>query len=138
MKIDGKPVVDAKRPLLLSISPLDVKRGKTKKPEACAAALALRREAHCKTARVHLGRTYVETPKAWVRYQTPRSVRTEIISFDRGASFAPGDYTFSPLAPTQLLGQRRGSKKSDNNKSHKTRPRHHVAGVREIAHRGTR
>lgn len=92
MHIRGKPVVDATLPLEIHITPEDVKSGRTKDPSRCAAARAICREMHAPAARVHVGRTYIEKPDVWIRYDTPRSLRTEVITFDRGGKFEPGPH----------------------------------------------
>ena len=63
-------------------------------------------------ARVHTGRTYVKINEEWMRYNTPVSLQKEIVAFDRGGSFEPGEYELRPLPVTQIkrLGQRQGSK----------------------------
>ena len=109
MRIAGKKVVDATKPLRITISKRDASLGKTKDPGACAAARAIIRTlADVKGARVHLGRTYVEYPDKWVRYKTPNALKTEIVSFDRGAraEYAEGSYTLYAPAPTDRLGNR--------------------------------
>lgn len=100
MEIAGKKVVDATKPLKIVITKRDVQNGDTKDPGACAAARAIMRQERCTKARVHLGRTYLMKEDKWVRYQTPKAIRTEIVAFDRGATFAPGEYTLTPVAPS--------------------------------------
>lgn len=93
MEINGKRVVDATKPISIHITARDTTEGANKDPAACAAARAVKRDApECISARVHIGRVYVETPKKWIRYDTPDALRTEIIAFDRGGSFEPGEY----------------------------------------------
>jgi hypothetical protein len=97
MKIATKKrVVDATEPLTVRITSADVRSGAKKSPSTCAAAKALCRTAHVDAAQVYVGRTYVLQGKTWTRYRTPRSLRTEIIAFDRGGAFAPGEYTLMP------------------------------------------
>ncbi len=97
MEIAGKKVVDAKKSAKIHITPHDAKVGDNKNPSGCAAALAAKRDIEgCLSARVHIGRVYIEEPKRWVRYFTPDALRTEIIAFDRGGSFAPGEYELKP------------------------------------------
>jgi hypothetical protein len=55
-----------------------------------------RREA-CDESRVHLGCTYLRFGKKWLRYATPPSLKAEIISFDRGGGFYPGDFRLHPM-----------------------------------------
>lgn len=129
MKIDGMKVVDASRSARLVISPRDVKRGNVKDPGACAAALACQRKFHAPAARVHLGRTYIQRGKQWVRYYTGQALRSEIVAFDRGGRFLAGSYMLYAPSPTRALGLgQRGSTTSQTRPKHlqKRRPFHHI------------
>lgn len=133
MKIDGKPVVDGQRRIKITITPQDVSLGKSKNPTSCAAAQACIRQLHIPAARVHVGRTYLLMGNKWVRYHTPESLRTEIISFDRGTKFSPGDYTLTPMQPTHRgNGKRQGSAKPPTFKKKRAKP-HFATGVRVSA-----
>lgn len=104
MEIAGKKVVDAKRPAKIVITVRDTKLGDNKNPSSCAAALAAKRDVpECLSARVHIGRVYIEHKDKWVRYLTPEALRTEIVAFDRGGSFQPGDYVLKPPAPSETV-----------------------------------
>src|ERR1700744_145028 len=100
MEINGKKVVDATKPLQIKITASDTRRGDNKNPSACAAALAAKRLPACTGARVHLGRVYIEKPDRWVRYKTGDALRSEIIAFDRGGKFEPGEYEIRPPSPS--------------------------------------
>lgn len=106
MKIHGKPVVDAPKDVTLHITPADVAKGRKKAPDCCAAAQACMRQMKAERALVHLSRIYLEKGGKWVRYVTPDRLRTEIISFDRGHRFEPGDYHLVPLQPSQRRGRK--------------------------------
>jgi hypothetical protein len=96
--IDGFPVIDAKRPVKITVTKTDVAKADTKHPESCAAARACLRDLHALEARVHLGRVYVRTNTSnWQRYQTPATLRSEIIAFDRGGTFEPQEFVLEPL-----------------------------------------
>lgn len=98
MEINGKRVVDARKPVTINITPRDVATGDNKNPSGCAAARAARHSIpECISARVHVGRVYIEQKDKWVKYRTPASLRTEIVAFDRGGSFSPGEYTLRPI-----------------------------------------
>lgn len=114
--IDGKPVVDADKPVTVHITPEDCARGSKKDPEKCAAALALKRVTACDESRVHLGCTYLRFGNKWFRYATPPSLKAEIISFDRGGGFYPGDFRLHPMPASLRL-------KPTNQKSGRTRKR---------------
>jgi hypothetical protein len=132
--IDGIPVVDAKHPLELHITKTDCDKADVKVPSRCAAALAIRREHKPVDVRVHLSRVYVRQNKGnWQRYMTSKPLRTEIIAFDRGGQFEPGQYDLAPPPPSRKpTGKTQGSKKKPGWKpsGNKRRPYTRVANVR--------
>lgn len=101
--IDWKPVVDADKPVTLQITQADCKRGSKKDPSRCAAALALKRATGCDECRVHIACTYLRFGDKWLRYATPPSLKAEIISFDRGGGFYPGDFRLHPMPASNRL-----------------------------------
>jgi hypothetical protein len=103
--IDGKPVVDADDSVIIHITEADCERGSKKDPAKCAAALALKRTTGCDECRVHMACTYLRHGKKWLRYATPVSLRAEIISFDRGGGFYPGDFRLYPMPASNRLKQ---------------------------------
>jgi hypothetical protein len=140
MKIGGKKVVDASKPLILYVNKHDIANGQIKNANACAIARAVKRQLEAKSAKVHLARTYVEYDDKWVRYVTPLSARTELISFDRGKKFEEGVYKLPPLQPSKRsVGKRQGgSTRSSHGKGNtNARGKHHhiVTGVRATAHK---
>lgn len=111
MEIAGKRVVDATKPVTIKITPRDIASGDNKNPSSCAAAKAAKHSIEeCISARVHIGRVYIEQDKKWVRYNTPDSLKQEIIAFDRGGSFAPGEYTLRPISAAETSEGRRRAK----------------------------
>jgi len=134
VKIKGKTVTDSKTPLVLKITKKDISGGKTKMPDACAAAVCAMRE--CKgavSAHIHLSRAYVEYPKKIVRYTVPAALRTEIVSFDRGHSFTSGEYTLLPVAPSNRLGKDKRGFTASGPRLTRKRPPHFLSGVRAHA-----
>ena len=100
--IDGLPIRNATESLVLHITGPDVKSARIKRPDFCVVAQAVKRETRAKQVRVHLGRVYVRTTGThWTRYITPGSLRTEIISFDRGGSFSLGVHTLGKIGPVK-------------------------------------
>jgi hypothetical protein len=131
MRIAGKRVVDATKPLHIEVSKRDAALGTTKDPAKCAAARAIvRTTADAKSARVHLGRTYIEFDDKWVRYKTPDALKVEIVSFDRGAKkeYSAGSYTLYAPAPTDRLGHPR-KKNIPTGKTGGRRRRPHIARI---------
>lgn len=134
MRINGIPVVDATKPLKITITKRDVTRGQTKDSGGCAAAQAIMREMHASAARVHIGRTYVKADDdKWMRFETPPSLRAEIIAFDRGGSFEPGTHVLKKLRPSHFTGKRQGSASRNarpRTATKRARPKHVVTGIR--------
>lgn len=130
-EIDGLPVIDAKEPLTLHVSKRDVAYAEVKEPNACAVARACRRELAVKEARIHLGRVYLRNNESnWVRYLTPKSMRDEIIAFDRGGAFEPGEFILAPPHPTKQLGKSTGGRKPRRNNAKPRKPPHIIKNVR--------
>ncbi len=125
--LEGLPVVDATNPLTLHITPADVKGAKKKDPAHCAAAKAGQRELR-RDVRVFLSRTYVKEKDHWTRYLTPESISREIVSFDRGSDFDPGDYKLLIPTVSQQLGQARGVSTHPEPRT-KLKPGRHVTGL---------
>lgn len=135
--------VDAKASIVLHISKTDVRLGATKDASCCAAARALCRQEKIEAARVYLSRTYIKRGGKWVRFMTPSALRNEIIAFDRGGQFEPGEYTLSPVQPKLRWSnpERKAyaKKYAAKRAKHTSKPRasaHIVKGVRNRA--GTR
>ena len=125
-KIGGLPVVNATEKVDLNITAGDIRRGDMKDPGGCAAAVACRRQMHAVDARVHIARTYIKLDKKWIRYLTPFALRTEIIAFDRGAQFTPGEYTLLPMPKPQ----KKSARKAPSGKSRQKRVFHTQSGIR--------
>lgn len=129
-QINGLPIVDSKKSLKITINKNDIDMANPKEPADCAIARACRRELHVKEARIHLGRVYLRSNEGnWVRYMTLPALRNEIIAFDRGGTFAPGEYTLKSIPPSHKLGERKSApkrKRSVAKKSKKRRASPHI------------
>lgn len=129
--IEGLPVFDAKRAVKLHITKGDITKADVKEPAGCAVARACRRELSAFEARVHLSRVYIRTNEGnWLRYITPKNLRQEIIAFDRGGSFLPGEFILSAPQPSKVLGKRSGGKKPGRKTGKKRRSYVKVKDVR--------
>lgn len=131
--IGGKKVMNASKRVTLTISEADARTGASKEPNACAAAkAAVRGIPNCIEARIHIGRAYLFDDKKnkWVRYKTSDALRSEIIAFDRGGSFEPGEYDLIPLAPSDLVKKRDRPSKGVGGTPKAHRRLHVVKGVR--------
>lgn len=135
MKIAGVEVKDASHKIVLNITKEDVKAGSLKKANSCAAAKALCRQEGCEAAKVHMSRAYIKKGGKWLRFGVTPALRSEVLAFDRGGKFEPGEYTLVPLQPTVRLGAHRKKPRVEKRKGRhdlgKPRKAYHVvSGVR--------
>lgn len=132
--IDGLPVFDAKRPLKVEVKASDVAKADLKKPNSCAVAQACYRATHAHEVRVHLGRVYVRTNNTnWQRFVTPKDMRTEIIAFDRGGEFEPGEFLLNVPPPSKkVTGKRQGGASQNARPRKKGKPRKSPVVVRNV------
>jgi hypothetical protein len=129
MKLEGLPVRDATEPLEFTVTKRDVAKGGVQAPDSCAMALACKREHHAREVRIHLNYSYVLEKDHWVRYRTPSCVTREIIAFDRGGTFDPGEYML--LVPFKSVRLNTPRVRRDRyNKRTKRRYMHITANVR--------
>ena len=132
-------VVDARSALVIHITKTDVRKGALKDAKTCAAAQSICRQDGIEAAQVYIGRTYVKKAGKWIRYATPPSLRNEIIAFDRGGEFEPGDYTLNPVQPVVQYKNRR--ERAEYMKEYNKRPKrnrkrgrvHVVSNIRKRA-----
>lgn len=103
MHLDGLPVYDAKEPVIFTVTKRDIQRGGLQEPDSCAIAIACKRHEHSSDARIHIYHSYILHKDHWLRYRTPICVAREIIAFDRGGTFEPGEYQLLPPLPSQRL-----------------------------------
>lgn len=130
-EINGLPIVDATRTIRIHISQRDAKLGKTKDPGACAAARScIRTVDECTAARIHLSCAYLKMGAVWVRYKTSQALRSEIVAFDRGASFEPGIYTLAAVPPSQRVNNKK--KRSGSNTNRNKPGKHRKLAVRHV------
>lgn len=130
----GLPIMDARKPIQVEVTPTDVRKGSKLEPSSCAFALALKRETHCVEARVFRTVTYVTYKTRIVRFHTPEAAARELIVFDRGGAFEAAEYTFRPFPKTLRLRANGGRQKPTGPKKRKgngTRPHHITAMVRK-------
>lgn len=103
--INGLPVADATMAVTIHVTKRDISGADPKVPGQCAIARACRRQFEVTEARVHLSRTYLCIQgQVWLRYETPKAARSEIIAFDRGGTFEPVHFDLVPPRPSNNLG----------------------------------
>ena len=126
--IDGLPIFNATRPVIIHITEGDINKATKKETNSCAVAKACIRELHAKEVRVHLTRVYIRSNTMnWVRYLTPARLKSEIIAFDRGGKFVPGEFKLPKPPANYASGKQTGSKTNQNIKGKKGKHRaYHV------------
>ena len=130
--IEKRQIKDATRKLTLEITKRDISSSKRRSPEACAAAHCILRMEGVQAAQVHKTRTYIKIRGQWVRYMTPGSLRTELVAFDRGGRFEPGEHILLPVPVYERpTGKRQGS--ANDKRKGGRRSYHIIEGVRYSA-----
>lgn len=128
--IDGLPVKDARKSIVIHITDRDVRNGSLKKPNSCAAALCCKRELGATEAHVHTSRVYLRFNGHWQRYLTSAALRSEIVAFDRGGRFEPGEYRLIKMQPSRREDGNRAKKRGAGKKR---RPYHVLTNIRPRA-----
>jgi hypothetical protein len=134
----GLPVADAKKDLILHITENDIRGGKRSDNDFCAAANALCRQEGFKAARIFKTMTYVYNDDGSVtRYVTPDSLYLEIMVYDRGGRFIPGDHRLKAPRGVMRLGSRDKPKGKGGKTGKLPRAVHNIINnVREDAPKG--
>lgn len=122
--------VDADKPVEVAVSRKDCKDAQRLNPSECALARAARRDLKADGVIIGISSSYVIKGKTAYRFDTPESVKREIVSFDRHQDFAPGDYYLTPKSPSARLGSHSARKRSGSRTA--KRRIHHSARVRVL------
>lgn len=114
-------VVDATEDLEVEVTERDAKNSRKKDHADCAMAVATRRQEGAKTTKkvgsiISRSIAYVIRGNTATRYEVPPSVRSEVISFDRGGGFEVGNYQLKAVQPATRLGAQ--SQRSSNADHH--------------------
>lgn len=131
------PLIDATKDLVLTVTAADIKGASRKDQNECAAAHALCRQGHFRSAQVHKGRTYIEQRNGmWLRYMTPDDLHKELLIFDRGGRMEPGDFILKAPKGVQRLGAHAKPKGRGGQTGRPPRKIHVIENVRADAPRG--
>jgi hypothetical protein len=123
-------VIDAKEPIEIEVTKRDSNSAAVKNHKQCAFAVACKRKSHADGVIISIATAYIIKDKTATRYKVPPSVSREIVSFDRQAGFAEGEYRLVPCTKAQRLGAERGSHISSKN-GRKIRRSHITDNIRE-------
>ncbi|SRR6266550_2998716 len=126
-----KNVEDGEQPIQVEVTKQDSSSAAVRNHETCAMAVASKRLTKAKGVIVSIGTAYIIKGETALRYAVPQAVQREIVSFDREAGFAPGEYKLVPFRPSQRLSEIKptlphkvSGKPRKNN--------HHTAGIRAV------
>jgi hypothetical protein len=127
-------VRDADKPLDIEVTKADNKSAKVRDHEACAMAVACKRVLKADGVIVSVTKAYVVNGNVATRYTLPESISHEVVSFDREAGFAVGEYVLNPPMPSMQLGAEHAPRESSRDKSEKSKPhpKHFTDGIRSI------
>lgn len=137
----GIPMLDANKPIVVDVTPADCRKADRKNPEQCALARAVERmykDQGVVSAYFFRSCAWLEYKDKLVRYHLPPSMQKEIVSFDRGAGFAPGKYQLSKVAEsgTYAAVQKRSAKRLGRHQPASGRIKrrfvHRTEGIRNI------
>jgi hypothetical protein len=109
-------VTDATKPLEIVVTAQDDKVSRKLDHAGCAMAVACKREFKLDGAIVSRCVAYLVKGDEAVRYDVPERATREVISFDRGGGFNPGEYTLQK--PEYGLGERHSGDMGEGVKSH--------------------
>src|SRR5262245_23232652 len=125
---DVTTVKDATRDINIDVTAADARSKGLKNHQACALALACRRKFHLDGAVVARSTVYLVKDNIATRYKLPSAAQKEVVAFDRGAPFMPGEYKLKRIAPSQALGQLKGGHSRKTAK--RVEPYHITEGIR--------
>jgi len=103
-------VVDAKKNVDIEVTNADDRVAAKKSHKTCAMAVACKRKFKLDGVVISVNRAYLVKGKKAERFELPPSVSREVVSFDRGGGFEPGEYQLSKVAPDKRLGKKHYAK----------------------------
>ena len=93
-------VVESRKAVLITVRAEDCKNSTAGEPDACALAVAAKRQYKVQGAFIGLTVSYLIRGKTAIRFETPDTVQREVVSFDRNKDFAPGEYHLAGVRPS--------------------------------------
>lgn len=112
---DVTTVHDATKGITIEVTKHDAATSAKKDHKTCAAAVACKRQMHLDGVIISRAIAYMVKGTVATRYVLPESLAREVIAFDRGGSFEPGEYTLKKPDKHILIGTKR---KGRNNTKH--------------------
>jgi hypothetical protein len=124
-------VKDSTQNVRIEVSARDVSNSTKKDKQGCAMAVACKRKMHLDGVIIARNKAYLIKGKKAIRFDVPQSVQKEVVSFDRGAAFEPGDYHLTRISPAQRL-DRHKTKSKPGKRTSTNRVKHQTVGIRAV------
>lgn len=116
----GIKVVDATKPLIVEVMPIDIEKASAANSKCCAFVRACERSMKVEAAFFFRTKAWLEYEDKIVRYELPVSVQKEIVAFDRSKTMAPGKYQLSAVGKFGTLKEK-AKRRAKNDKNHKSK-----------------
>lgn len=128
-------VVDAKKDTVTEVTKRDTSSATVRNHKACAMAVACKRKLDLDGVIMSVSTAYLIKGDTATRYLVPEAVSREITSFDRNATFEPGEYRLKAPGRTNRLDFGRHGTVPDRspkagNGNFSKRYRHKTEGIR--------
>ena len=126
-------IVDSRKPLSIEVTGRDVNSAKRKDHQVCAMAVACKRKFKLDGVIISVKRAYAIKGNRAVRFDIPETVSREIVSFDRGAEFVPGNYRLNAIPKSSRSG--RSTPRAPRPNGGRKRPYAHIhktEGIRAV------
>lgn len=125
-------VVDALRPAKIEVTVSDSTKKGVKNHAECALAVACKNKFNLDGVIISRTVAYLVKGKKARRFHLPPSTARELVSFDRGAGFAPGIYQLSVVSGNNKLGMARGGHSGVEGSGKPKQFRHYTSGIRTV------
>jgi hypothetical protein len=126
-------IEDASECVAIEVTKHDDKIAQKKDHKTCAMAVACKRKLGLDGVMISINTAYLVKGTTARRYHLPQSVAREVVSFDRGAGFAPGQYQLSKVPKSLRLGTKQRNKTGRGKTGGADKEFiHHTAGIRVV------
>src|SRR6267142_2410552 len=127
-----KTVTDAKKNVNIEVTNADDKAAAKKSHKTCAMAVACKRKFKLDGVVISVNRAYLVKGDRARRFVLPPSVEREVVSFDRGGGFEPGEYELSKVPKGSTLGRKKSKANGKEGAHSPGQPKHihRTGGIR--------
>lgn len=125
-------ISDAKKNIEIEVTNADDKAAAKRSHKTCAMAVACKRKFKLDGVVISVNRAYLVKGTKAERFELPPSVSREVVSFDRGGGFEPGEYQLTKPGPSNKLGTHKYKKTGSGHGGGdgQRKVTHHTGGIR--------